>query len=318
MKIILGLEKFDIADVKTPIIVAIGTFDGVHLAHQAIIKKTVITAKRLKGVSIILTFYPHPMQITNPQKTPALLTSLEHRMDLMAKLSPDICLVAAFKKRFAKMSAEKFIQDILIAKLNVHSVVIGDNFAFGKQKSGDIDFLKAYAKKAGFQVQVVSALKKSGKIISSSLIRSLIELGKLDQAAELLGRRFSVLGTVVKGDSRGRVLGYPTANIDPHQEALPPEGVYAVKAKLNRRWYGGMLYIGKRPTFYQTADKLAIEANIFDFNKYIYGQVIELVFIKRMRNERKFNSGELLKKQLQRDRIRIAAVIKKEFDYCHC
>ncbi|MBU1087636.1 MAG: bifunctional riboflavin kinase/FAD synthetase [Candidatus Omnitrophica bacterium] len=314
MKIIYGLEKFNTADFNAPIIIAIGTFDGVHLAHQAIIKKAVATAKRLNGISLILTFYPHPRQITDPDKSPALLTSIEHRMNLIAKLRPDICLVAAFKKRFARMSAEKFIREILLKKLNVNTVVIGDNFAFGKQKSGDIDFLKAYAKKSGFKVSIISALKKSKKTISSSLIRNLIESGKLDQAAGLLGRRFSVLGAVVKGDSRGRVLGYPTANIDPHQEALPPNGVYAVKARINNQWYGGMLNIGKRPTFYEKADKLAIEANLFNFNKYIYGQVIELVFIKKIRNEKKFNSAVLLIKQLQADRTKTMIILKKEWE----
>jgi riboflavin kinase / FMN adenylyltransferase len=318
MKTIFGLEKFNVADFKVPAIVAIGTFDGVHLAHQAIIKKAVISAKRLKGKSVILTFYPHPLQITNPLRTPALLTSIDHRIDLISKLNPDICLIAGFKKSLSQMSPEKFIDQILIKKLHCVNVVIGDNFTFGKGKSGDINFLKAYAKKNGFKVSVISAVKQSGKVISSSLIRSLIESGKIEQASRLLGRKFSVLGTVVKGDSRGRVLGFPTANIDPHQEALPPNGVYAVKAKINAKWYGGMLNIGKRPTFYQKADKLSIEANIFDFDKYIYGQVIELVFIKKMRNERKFDSAELLKEQLKKDRIRTMAVIKKEFDWMHC
>ncbi|MBU1042939.1 MAG: bifunctional riboflavin kinase/FAD synthetase [Candidatus Omnitrophica bacterium] len=318
MKTIYGLEKFNAADFKAPIVVAIGTFDGVHLAHQLIIKKAVAAAKRAKGVSVILTFYPHPRQITNPEKIPALLTSIKHRLDLIAKLKPDVCLVAAFKKRLAQMSAEKFVQKILIEQLNVNTVIIGDNFSFGKNKSGDINFLKAYASKAGFKLSVISALKKSKIIISSSLIRNLVESGKLDQAAGLLGRRFSVLGTVVKGDSRGRVLGYPTANVDPHQEALPPDGVYAVKAKINNRWYGGMLYIGKRMTFYEKADNRAIEANLFNFNRYIYDQVIELVFIKKIRNDKKFNSAQLLKNQLQKDKTHAMEIIKKEFDANHC
>jgi riboflavin kinase / FMN adenylyltransferase len=318
MKIIFGIENFKIADFKKPMVVAIGTFDGVHFAHQAIIKKAVITAKRSKGVSVILTFYPHPMKITNPGKTPALLTSIDHRIELISKLKPDVCLVVEFKKSFAKMSPEKFIEEILLKKLHIDHVIIGDNFTFGKAKSGDINFLKTYAEKAGFKVQTISALKKSGKIISSSLIRSLIESGKLDQAAQLLGRRFSVLGTVVKGDRRGRSLGFPTANIDPHQEALPPEGVYAIKAMINKKWYGGMLYIGKRPTFYQKADRVSIEANLFNFDKYIYQLVIELVFIKKIRDDKRFSSKELLIKQMNRDRKRAEEIIQKEFNLNHC
>ncbi len=310
MTIIKGLKNFNTLKYKGPVVVAIGTFDGVHIAHKQIIKKAVRTAARLKGTSVVLTFYPHPMRVTNPDKSPALLTSIEHRIALIDELKPDVCLIVDFRKSFAGMDPKSFIDNVLIGYLCVSHVIIGKNFNFGKNKSGNVKLLKAAAEKGGFRVDALESIKSAGKVISSSFIRSLVEKGKLHAAGKLLGRRFSVLGTVVKGDSRGRVLGFPTANIDPHQEALPPNGVYAVKAKIKNKLYGGMLNIGKRPTFYQDADKLAIEANIFNFNRYLYGQVIELFFLKKIRNEKKFRSAELLKKQLQRDSLRTKTILK--------
>ena len=314
MEIIKGISNFSSLKYKKPVVAAIGTFDGVHIAHKKIIKRAVSTARRLKGVSIVLTFYPHPMRITNPGKTPALLTSIEHRVGLIAVLNPDICLIADFGKSFAGMSPQDFIKDVLLKCLRAEYVVIGKNFKFGKNKSGNIELLKKSAAKSGFKVDVLEPVKKSGRIISSSVIRELIEKGRLYEGSRLLGRRFSVLGTVIKGDSRGRVLGYPTANIDPHQEALPPNGVYAVRAKIENKWYGGMLNIGRRPTFYPDAHKLVIEANIFNFNKYLYGQILELFFVKKLRNEKRFTSADLLKKQLKNDELRAKAILRPYSD----
>lgn len=310
MKIVKGINKFKVQSQGKPVVVAIGTFDGVHIAHKKIIEKAVSIASKLKGVSIVLTFYPHPMRITNPGKTPALLTSIKHRVGLISQLGPDICLIVDFKKGFAGMTPEDFIQKILLGKLSAAHVVVGSNFNFGKNKSGNTKLLNKFARKAGFKVEALESIKRTGKVISSSSIRCLIEKGCLSDANKLLGRRFSVLGTVVKGDSRGKVLGYPTANIDPHQEALPPNGVYAIKVKVKDKYYGGMLNVGRRPTFYPDAKKLAIEANIFNFNKYIYGQVLELFFIRKIRNEKQFSSAELLKNQLKKDKIRTQAILK--------
>jgi riboflavin kinase/FMN adenylyltransferase len=311
MKTVKGLNRFRKQSFKNPKVVAIGTFDGVHLAHLAVIKKAVQKAKKVKGTSIVLTFYPHPMRITDPDQKPALLTSIEHRLALIERLAPDVCLVANFRKSFSKMSAEKFVEQVLIDRLGSKIIVTGHNFSFGKNKSGNLDFLKMKSKEYDYKVDPVKPIKKAGAVVSSTLIRKLIESGKIEKASILLGRRFSILGTVIKGDSRGRVLGYPTANIDPHQEALPPNGVYAIKAKINDKYYKGMLNIGKRPTFYAKSNKLAIEANIFDFNKYIYGQVIEIFFYKKIRNEQKFNSPDLLKTQLENDHKQSLSILSK-------
>ncbi|MCG2712234.1 MAG: adenylyltransferase/cytidyltransferase family protein, partial [Candidatus Omnitrophica bacterium] len=207
MKIIKGLKNFNALKHKGPVVVAIGTFDGVHIAHKRIIKKAASIAARLNGVSVVMTFYPHPMRITNPNKSPALLTSIEHRVGLISQLNPDICLIVDFKKSFAGMRPQDFIDKILLGQLRATQVVIGKNFNFGRNKSGNIKFLKSAAQRGGFKVDAIESVKSAGKVISSSFIRSLIENGRLHAVSKLLGRRFSVQGTVVKGDSRGKVLG---------------------------------------------------------------------------------------------------------------
>jgi len=312
MKTILGLKNFDAKKFKQPIAVAIGTFDGVHLAHKQIIKKAVKCGA--KGTSVVLTFYPHPMRITNPASSPALLTSIDHRIRLISEIKPDVCLIVKFQKRFSMMPPEKFIKTILVDKLSAARVTVGDGFSFGRNRTGNAKYLKICGEKFGFLVDVLKPIKKNKKIISSTLIRNFIESGKLGIAEKFLDRRFSVLGTVIKGDSRGRVLGYPTANIDPHQEALPPAGVYAVRAKIKKKWYGGMVYVGHRPTFYNKSGKLTVEANIFNFKKIIYGMNLEVFFIKKLRADKKFRTADALKKQLEKDKtdaLAAVSVIKK-------
>lgn len=307
MKIVKGLKKIKS---KKPLFVAIGTFDGVHLAHKKVIKTAAKEARDNNGLSIVLTFYPHPMQITNPKNTPVLLTSIEHRVSLIRELNPDVCMVIDFKKSFANMSAQNFIKNVLANYLNVKCVIVGDNFSFGKNKSGNVRLLKKMASFCNYEVKTVKSVKRNNKIVSSSFIRSLIEKGKLSVASKLLGRRFSVLGSVIKGKGLGKKLGFPTANIDPHQEALPPKGVYAVTLKMRNRYYKGMLNIGKRPTFFDNSSGITIEAHIFNFNNNIYNRVIEIFFLQKIRSEKKFKSPDLLKRQLKRDFKKTKEILK--------
>jgi len=282
---------------------AIGVFDGVHRAHKAIIKKTVNIAKQLNGTSIILTFNPHPAKILGASANPLLLTSLDHRLRLIAQLEPDICLVLKFNKIFAKMRAEDFTRNILKKKLGAAWIIVGEKFNFGKNKNGDIDQLIKQGQKLGYKVSVTSSQIAKGKIISSSLIRALVRQGKLKEASLMLGRAFSILGTVEKGDRRGKKLGFPTANIDPHQEVLPPGGVYSVRVKAGKTWHGGVLNIGIRPTFSRQKKRPVVEVHIFNFRRNIYRHNIEVEFFKKIRNEKRFRSPDLLKKQVILDKI---------------
>jgi len=320
MKVIRGIEKLQKDSLKKPTAVAIGTFDGMHKGHAAIIKKAVKLARKKNHIRLVLTFSPHPRQITQKEKKPVLLTSLDHRIKLIKKLKPDICLVVAFTKKFAQLTPKQFVKNIIKNKLNAAEVIVGEKFNFGRKHSGNSRLLGQYAKKMNFNVFVVPPLKNGHHIISSSLIRKLVEEGSLAQAGRLLGRKFSILGTVIKGDSRGRRLGFPTANIDPHQEALPPPGVYAIKIRLNERFYDGMLYIGYRATFYRNEKKTVVEVNIFNFNKKLYGRELELVFIKKIRNDKHFKTQGLLIKQIKRDKqsaLRMLRKLAKSFGINH-
>ena len=310
MKVIRGIDKFRMPKGFVSSAVCIGTFDGVHLAHSQVIRKTVALAKRKKILSMVVTFYPHPLEVTSPQSRPCMLTGLDHRLRLIEKLGADVCLVVNFKSSFAGITPEYFAEKILKKKLKAESVVVGENFRFGKGKSAGADDLKAFGKSFGFKVFRVRELGKDGLVISSSLIRKLVESGDLNTASRMLGRDFSILGTVISGESRGRELGFPTANIDPHQEAIPPEGVYAVKVILREENHKGMLYIGKRPTFKPPTALPTIEINIFDFKRNIYKENLEIFFVEKIRNDRRFSTADRLIAQLKKDESRARKVLE--------
>lgn len=318
MKVVYGISK-----IERPLkraVVTVGIFDGVHIGHQFILKKTIARAKRIGGTSVVVTFNPHPLKVLRPQASPALLTSLNHRIGLIACLGADVCLVMNFTKRFCCLSPGNFIKNILVKKLRTREIFVGDNFHFGYGEKGSIKLLQDMSEKFAFKVNCVNPvrnydiasskedisngvniLKNRGSVISSTQIRLLIERGKIKQAAHLLDRPVSILGTVIKGSARGRWMGYPTANIDPHQEAIPPRGVYAVRIKLGKRNLSGLLNIGTRPTFSLPANRPSIEVHIFDFKEDIYGRDLEISFVKKLRCERRFLTKEQLAKQIERD-----------------
>ena len=301
--------------------VAIGVFDGVHIGHQKIIKAVVRAAKEKGLASIVLTFDPHPSKILRPDsKTPSLI-SLDHRIKLIEKLGVDILIVLKFTKAFASMPAEKFVKNILINKLGAREIIVGENFYFGSGGGSGAKLLKKLSSLRGpkgrsnlkaFHVEVIAPVKIAGSIVSSSRIRKLIIEGRLREAEILLGRPVSVLGTVVSGARIGRRLGYPTANINPHHEVIPPSGVYAVKAKAGGGLYGGVLNIGRKPTFFAPRDmEPAIEVNIFGFNKHIYGRDIEVQFVKKLRDEIRFSKIEDLVAQIKKDTLLARKMLQK-------
>jgi len=303
-------------------VATIGIFDGVHIGHQEIIKAVVRRAKKLSLKSVAITFDPHPLKVLEPKNAPPLLISLKHRLRLIKELGIDSCLVINFTKSFSLLDPETFVKNVLLDKLRVKELYVGENFCLGKARSGDASFLKEMGKKHGFAVHSVSFIKKNRVVVSSTQIRNLIIKGDLDTASRLLKRPVSVLGTVVKGAALGRELGYPTANINPHHEAIPPAGVYVIKIKLLNKQYGGILNIGRRPTLTQLLSARAgltgrkaqeaeptIEAHIFDFKGRIYGKDIEVYFVKKIRDESKFSSKEKLISQIRRDEIKARKIL---------
>ena len=282
--------------------VTMGVFDGVHCAHQKIIKTMVKKAKGKRLSTILITFDPHPANILKRSAKVPLLISLKHRLRLLNELGLDYVIVLRFTKRLSHMNARDFIKNTL-SKIHIDEIIVGRNFFFGRYKKGRFKDLKKFSAFYGYRVSTIDALKSSGRVISSTWIRNLILKGNLKKASSLLSRPVAVLGTVIKGHKRGRIIGYPTANINPHHEAIPPSGVYAVKIILYNRVYKGILNIGVKPTFKKSPGdrESTIEVHIFNFNKYIYGKDLEITFVKRIRREKKFKDMFHLKKRIRQD-----------------
>ena len=321
MKTIFGLsnlkKKFKDA------VVVIGVFDGLHRGHRFLIKNAVSYARDLNKKSLCITFHPHP-------NTQPYLISLKHRLKLIALLGLDYCLVVSFNRQFSEMSAKNFVRDILVKLFHPAFIFIGENFRFGSGAVGDVGLLKNMGEVFGFKVKPIKELKAGAKIISSMRIRRLIRRGELKEAEKFLGRRVSVLGTVIKGLKRGRMLGYPTANINPHHEVLPKEGVYAVRVLYGESTYKGLCNIGGRPTFnppedthpvrnYRARGKKkdvssgaqTIEVHLFNFKKNIYGKDVEIQFISKLRDEKKFPSALSLSGQIKEDSQRAMCILRK-------
>jgi riboflavin kinase/FMN adenylyltransferase len=291
MKIIHGIHRIR----KFPAaVVALGVFDGVHRAHQRILREAARSARRAGVKSIALTFNPHPQQKES-------IYSLQHRLRLIASLGIDAAVVIEFTPAFSRLSAENFLKKIILDKIGARQIFVGKNFRFGKGARGDYRLLREFSRRYHFRVKAFPVMKIQGVAISSSYIRRLISQGRLKSAERLLSRRVTVLGTVVKGSRLGRIIGFPTANINPHHEVLPPAGIYAVKIIYRDKSFKGACYIGTKPTFVSAPGKRVIEVHIFDFQKKIYGEDIEIQFIKKLRNDKKFASIAALAAAIKND-----------------
>ncbi|MFC1624154.1 bifunctional riboflavin kinase/FAD synthetase [Candidatus Omnitrophota bacterium] len=286
---------------KIPRVAAsIGIFDGVHRGHQKILRRLVKEAKKKNLKSLVITFHPHPRKVLNPGSNIPFLTSLEHRSDLIKGLGVDLFLVIKFTKSLSRIKPDDFIRQVLIRRLNIKTLVVGENFLFGHKEKGDLRLLKRMAGECDFRLVHVGPLKIRKEYVSSTRIRHAIERGDLRQASSMLGRPVTVFGTVVKGRRLGRRLGFPTANINPHHEAIPPSGVYAVDVKMRKKNYKGILNIGMRPTFGKDNAE-TLELHILDFKNDIYGKDIEIIFKRKIRNERRFSSSDALRVQIRSD-----------------
>ena len=299
MKIIRGIDK--IKKFKKPV-VALGVFDGVHRGHRVILKAAAAKARNIHGTSVIVTFCPHPQKQES-------LSSLEHRLNLIKELGLDYAIVINFNKKFASMPAVDFVKNILVNKIGVRYIYIGENFRFGKNAEGDCQTLKILSRKYDFELKVFKEIRINNKAVSSTYIRGLIKNGQIIKAKNLLLRPVSILGTVIRGASFASSLGFPTANIDPHHEVIPPDGVYAVRIIFAGRKYDGACYIGPKPGFLDNKIKTKalnnIEVFIFNFRKNIYGRDLEVQFLKKIRKARKFNSIHELAAQIKKDILAI-------------
>ncbi|MCH8494877.1 MAG: bifunctional riboflavin kinase/FAD synthetase [Balneolales bacterium] len=291
----------------TNTVITIGTFDGVHEGHRSIIDKVVTHARNRNARSVLVTFDPHPRDILNPGTAGVkLLTTLEERAEILSELGLDLMVVIPFNRDFSLLSSEEFIRDVIHKKIGVAEFVIGYDHQFGRNREGTIQTLQLLSKSLGFDVHVVQAHEIQSETVSSTLVRrKLEEDGNIILARNFLGRPFRLQGTVIHGDKRGKTIGYPTANLRPieKRKIIPKNGVYAVDVQIEGKTgsWRGMMNIGIRPTFKNDMQQ-TIEVHIIDFNEDIYGKVVELQFLKRIRDEQNFSGIEALKTQLHQDR----------------
>ncbi|HNP19076.1 MAG TPA: bifunctional riboflavin kinase/FAD synthetase [Fulvivirga sp.] len=300
MKIYHGIEDFKPLDYA---VVTSGTFDGVHVGHQTILKRVNEIARKHGGESVLITYWPHPRLVLYPDDTDLkLLNTFEEKAELLRDQGIDHLIRIPFTKEFSKLTSEEFIQKILVDTLGTKKLVIGYDHRFGNNREGRFEQLKANAGKYGFEVEEIPKQEVDHVGVSSTKIRTALLEGLVAVGRELLGSEYSIAGRVVKGEKIGRMIGFPTANIeiDSKHKLIPADGAYAVRVSTNGSTYQGMLNIGYRPTVSGKAK--TIEVHIFDFNKEIYGENLTIRFIKRIREEIKFADIEALKKQLALDK----------------
>jgi riboflavin kinase/FMN adenylyltransferase len=297
MKIFHGTDN---ANILRGTVLTLGVFDGLHLGHQMIMQKTVERARQTKAVPTAITFDPHPRAVLHPENAPPLLQTLDQRLAAFEFLGIEQTIVIHFDKEFARQDAEVFLRDIVHERLQAKEVYLGKGFAFGKNRGGNIELLKEMSKKFGFFADEVPEIRLRGQRISSSKIRELLKEGKVNLARRMLGRPYGVEGQIIRGLQRGRTIGFPTANLHPHNRVIPRYGVYATANLIDGVWRRSITNVGIRPTF--AGDKEpSIESYIFDFDGDLYGDVLRVRFLHRIRDERKFSGIEELRMQIEKD-----------------
>lgn len=297
MKIFHGTEN---ANIQKPTVLTLGVFDGLHLGHQRIMETVVGRAKESGAHATAITFDPHPRAVLHPGSAPPLLQTLDQRLANLEVLGIEQAIVIPFTKEFASNPAEDFLRDIVHDRLHAKEVYLGKGFAFGKGRGGNIDLLRRMSEDLGFRADEVPEVTLRGRRISSSRIRELLSEGRINLARRMLGRPYGVEGVVVRGNQRGRTIGFPTANLRPHNRVVPKNGVYATATLVDNVWRRSITNVGVRPTFDDGSD-VSVESFIFDFDGDLYGDVLRVRFLHRIRDERKFSGIEELKAQIQKD-----------------
>jgi riboflavin kinase/FMN adenylyltransferase len=298
MDVFAGHRRVDRA-LRRPAL-ALGNFDGVHLGHQRLIARARAAAARLGGEAMVMTFDPHPSRVLAPSRPMRLLCTTARKLELFASAGADACVVEPFDHALAAMTPEAFVGDILVGALGARHVVVGYNFAFGKNRAGTADTLRAIGAERGFAVEVVDPVSVGEVVVSSSRVRELIEAGEVAGARALLGRDFDVDGVVVRGAGRGRGIGVPTANLDLETETVPALGIYAGRVEVGDERHAAAVSVGTNPTF-ESSGRLSLEAHLLDFDRDIYGHRLRVAFVERLRGEVRFAGAEDLVEQIRRD-----------------
>ena len=302
MELVKGIQKLT-HSVRHPV-VTIGNFDGVHLGHRQILETAVQSAKARGGQCIAYTFRPHPQVALRPGKAPQLLSTYDEKLELIASLGVDFIVEEPFSREFSETEPSEFFSDILLHRLSTEVIVVGYDFAFGRERHGHLDNLRKFCQNSGVQLIVVQPHREHSEVVSSSRIREYLLSGEIAEANRLLGRPFSYRGVVVKGEGRGRKLGFPTANLKLENKLTLPYGVYATRAILNGEYYSSVTNVGIRPTFQHEGDPelpALVETHLLDTTLDLYGSTLEVQFFTRLREERRFSDIEELKRQISID-----------------
>lgn len=304
------MESQDFSNLNEATVVTIGTFDGVHIGHQKIINRLITVGKEKRLKSVVLTFFPHPRMVLQKSSNIKLLNTIEEREAILKSLGLDQMVIKTFTKEFANLSAEEFVENVLVDQLNANYIIIGYDHQFGKDRSANIDDLKRFGTEFGFEVEEISAQDVEDVAVSSTKIRTALNQGDIETANAFLGYNYFLTGTVVKGKKLGKQLGFPTANIHVAEDykLIPKTGVYIVKGTVNNKNVFGMMNIGNNPTVH--GKHQTIEAHFFDFNADIYNEKVKIEFLQRLRDEHKFESLDELKEQLELDKINAKLFLK--------
>ncbi|MDL5049427.1 bifunctional riboflavin kinase/FAD synthetase [Oscillatoria amoena NRMC-F 0135] len=308
MKIYYHLDDF------SPLACAVvtsGTFDGVHLGHQKILSRLKEVARKSNGETVVITFWPHPRLVLYPEDNSLrILNTFEEKAELIKEQGIQHLVRIPFTREFSNLSSVEFITSILVKTIGTKKLVIGYDHRFGHNREGSFEELKVNGPRYGFDVEEIPRQDVDHVTVSSTKIRHALEIGEIHTANQLLGKPYLLTGRVVKGDKIGRLIGFPTANIevDSQHKLIPADGIYAVKVTYENNVYGGMLYIGYRPTI--GGSRKSIEVNVFDFDKEIYGESLTLHFRSLIRRDSQFNDLEDLRKQLEKDKIEALRILK--------
>ncbi|HEU4797238.1 MAG TPA: bifunctional riboflavin kinase/FAD synthetase [Pyrinomonadaceae bacterium] len=290
----------DNAEILRPTVLTLGVFDGLHLGHQLIMRTVVERARAVGAVPTVITFDPHPRAVLHPESAPPLLQTFDQKIEGFGVLGVEQTIVVRFTRAFATISAEHFLRDVVMDRLHAREVYLGKGFAFGHNREGNIELLKRLGNELGFVAGEVPEVKLRGQRVSSSRIRELLARGQVNLARRMLGRPYGVEGRVERGSERGHKLGFPTANLHPHNRVIPRNGVYVTGTLIEGQWRRSVTNIGLRPTF-GDASEPSVETFVLNWDGDLYGDVVRVRFLYRLRAERKFGSVDELKQQITKD-----------------
>ena len=290
----------DNAEIQRPTVLTLGVFDGLHLGHQLIMRTVVERARALGAVPTAITFDPHPRAVLHPQSSPPLLQTLDQKVEGFGVLGIEQTIVVRFTEEFSKIPADDFLRDVVMDRLHAREVYLGRGFAFGHNREGNIELLRQVSKELGFVAGEVPEVGLRGQRVSSSKVRELLAQGKVNLARRMLGRPYGVEGRVERGNERGHTLGFPTANLRPQNRVIPANGVYVTGTLIDGQWRRSVTNVGTRPTF-ETGSEPSVETYVINWDGDLYGDVIRVRFLYRLRDEKKFGSLESLKTQIAKD-----------------